>query len=263
MFTDALLIGLLAGLAGVDLFDGLTHFHRPVVIGPLVGLILGDVQTGLLVGGSLELVWMGMVPLAGAQPPNVVIGGVVGTAFAILTHADPKVAIGVAVPFAIAVQGCITLLFTAFSPMMHKCDKMVQALNWRGIERVNYLGITILFCFYFIVAFLPVYFGADAASVMVQKAPIWLLDGLDVAGGMMPAIGFSLLMKIMMKKTYVAYFILGFISVTFLNMPIIAVALGAFAIALIDFFNRSRNEQEGDSNAPASSANVQEMEDGI
>lgn len=140
---------------------------------------------------------------------------------------------------------------------------MVQELNWRGIERVNYLGIAILFCFYFIVAFLPVYFGADAASAMVQKAPTWLLDGLAVAGGMMPAIGFSLLMKIMMKKTYVAYFILGFISVTFLNMPIIAVALGAFAIALIDFFNRSRNEQDGDTNAPSSSTHAQEMEDGI
>lgn len=83
MFTEALLIGLLAGLAGVDMFNGLTHFHRPVV-----GLILGDVHTGLLVGGTLELVWMGMVPLAGAQPPNVVIGGIIGTAFAILIHAD-------------------------------------------------------------------------------------------------------------------------------------------------------------------------------
>lgn len=53
-----------------------------------------------------------MVPLAGAQPPNVVIGGIIGTAFAILTHSDPKVAIGIAIPFSIAVQGCITLLFT-------------------------------------------------------------------------------------------------------------------------------------------------------
>lgn len=75
MLIETLLIGLVAGVAGVDLFNGLTHIHRPLVIGPLVGLILGDVYTGLLVGGSLELVWMGMVPLAGAQPPNVVIGG--------------------------------------------------------------------------------------------------------------------------------------------------------------------------------------------
>lgn len=231
-----------------------------MVIGPIVGLILGDVQTGLLVGGTLELVWMGMVPLAGAQPPNVVIGGIIGTTFAIMTHADPKVAIGIAVPFSIAVQGCITLLFTLYSPMMHKCDEMVKKLNWRGIEMVNYFGILILFSFYFIVAFLPIYFGADAASAMVQKAPQWLLDGLAVAGGMMPAIGFSLLMKIMMKKTYVAYFILGFISVTFLNMPIIAVALGAFAIALIDFFNRTRNDNNDNGSSPKV---AQEMNDGI
>lgn len=260
MLTDALLIALLAGIAGVDLFNGLTHIHRPIVIGPLVGLILGDVKTGLLVGGTLELVWMGMVPLAGAQPPNVVIGSIIGTTFAIMTHADPKVAIGIAVPFSIAVQGCITLLFTLYSPMMHKCDEMVKNLNWRGIERVNYFGILILFLFYFIVAFLPIYFGAEAASAMVQKAPQWLLDGLAVAGGMMPAIGFSLLMKIMMKKTYVAYFILGFISVTFLHMPIIAVALGAFAIALIDFFNRTRNDNNDNGGSPKA---AQEMNDGI
>lgn len=260
MLTDALLIALLAGIAGVDLFNGLTHIHRPIVIGPIVGLILGDVKTGLLVGGTLELVWMGMVPLAGAQPPNVVIGSIIGTTFAIMTHADPKVAIGIAVPFSIAVQGCITLLFTLYSPMMHKCDEMVKNLNWRGIERVNYFGILILFLFYFIVAFLPIYFGAEAASAMVQKAPQWLLDGLAVAGGMMPAIGFSLLMKIMMKKTYVAYFILGFISVTFLHMPIIAVALGAFAIALIDFFNRTRNDSNDNGGSPKA---AQEMNDGI
>lgn len=126
MLIETLLIGLVAGVAGVDLFNGLTHIHRPLVIGPLVGLILGDVYTGLLVGGSLELVWMGMVPLAGAQPPNVVIGGVIGTAFAILTQSDPKIAIGIAVPFAIAVQGCITILFTLYSPLMHKCDQMAE-----------------------------------------------------------------------------------------------------------------------------------------
>lgn len=79
---------------------------------------------------------------------------------------------------------------------------------------------------------------------------------------MMPAIGFSLLMKIMMKKTYVAYFILGFISVTFLNMPIIAVALGALAIALIDFFNRTRNEAAL-TQRPAARQNQEMEEDGI
>src|SRR5690606_37310014 len=101
---QGLLLGMLAFFAGLDLFNGLTHFHRPVVLGPLVGLILGDLPTGILVGGTLELVWMGLAPLAGAQPPNVIIGTIVGATFAITTGVKPDVAVGVAVPFAVAVQ---------------------------------------------------------------------------------------------------------------------------------------------------------------
>lgn len=76
---QAFALGLLAFIAGLDMFNGLTHMHRPVVLGPLVGLILGDLHTGILTGGTLELVWMGLAPLAGAQPPNVIIGTIVGT----------------------------------------------------------------------------------------------------------------------------------------------------------------------------------------
>ncbi len=53
---------------------------------------------------------MGLAPLAGAQPPNVIIGTIVGAAFAITTGVKPDVAVGVAVPFAVAVQMGITFL---------------------------------------------------------------------------------------------------------------------------------------------------------
>ena len=122
MLINALLIAIWAGIAGIDLFDGLTHIHRPLVTGLVVGLILGDLRTGLITGATLELVWMGFVPLAGAQPPNVVIGGIIGVSFAILGKLHPAAAAGIAVPFAIAVQGAITLIFTIFSPIMHKAD---------------------------------------------------------------------------------------------------------------------------------------------
>ena len=98
---QAFALGIIAFIAGLDMFNGLTHMHRPVVLGPLVGLVLGDLHTGILTGGTLELVWMGLAPLAGAQPPNVIIGTIVGTAFAITTGVKPDVAVGVAVPFAV------------------------------------------------------------------------------------------------------------------------------------------------------------------
>lgn len=239
MLVQALLIGLWAGIAGIDMFDGLTHIHRPIVTGLIVGLILGDMKTGLIVGASLELVWMGMVPLAGAQPPNVVIGGIIGTSIAILGNLDPQAAIGIAVPFAVAAQAGITLLFTAFSPVMHTADKYSDDANTAGIDKINYMGLVVLFISYFICGFLPIFFGADKATTIVEMIPTVVIDGLSVAGGMMPAIGFAMLLKIMLKKEYVAFLIGGFVLVTYFNVPILGLALIGLCIALYDYNAKS------------------------
>ncbi len=218
---QAFALGIIAFIAGLDMFNGLTHMHRPVVLGPLVGLVLGVLHTGILTGGTLELVWMGMAPLAGAQPPNVIIGTIVGTAFAITTGVKPDVAVGVAVPFAVAVQmglvwmglaplaGAqppnviigtivgtafaittgvkpdvavgvavpfavavqmgITFLFSVMSGVMSRCDRMAENADTRGIERVNYLALLALGTFYFLCAFLPIYFGAEHAKTITCK----------------------------------------------------------------------------------------------
>ncbi|CQR47129.1 N-acetylgalactosamine permease IIC component 1 [Paraliobacillus sp. PM-2] len=235
MLVEAILIGLWAGIAGIDQFNGLTHLHRPIVAGAVIGLILGDLQTGLIAGATLELVWAGMVPLAGAQPPNVVIGGVIGTAFAVLVGQEPQTAVGIAVPFAVAAQAIITLLFTAYSPIMHKMDQYVLKGNLKAIDRLNYLGPVILFVFFFIISFLPIYFGAEKAAEFVSLMPEWLTNGLTVAGGIMPAVGFAMLMKIMFKWTYAPFFAIGFVAIAYLQLPILAVAIIAVAIAAYDF----------------------------
>ncbi|WP_019615648.1 PTS N-acetylgalactosamine transporter subunit IIC [Psychromonas ossibalaenae] len=240
---QAFMLGILAFIAGLDLFNGLTHMHRPVVLGPIVGFILGDLQTGILVGGTLELVWMGLAPLAGAQPPNVIIGTVVGAAFAISTGVSADVAVGIAVPFAVAVQMGITFLFSAMAPMMSKCDRMAENADIKGIEKVNYMALLVLGSFYFLWAFLPIHFGAEHAGAMVEALPETLIDGLGVAGGIMPAIGFAVLMKIMMKNAYIPYFILGFVGAAWLELPILAIAGAALAMALIDFMKKSEPVQ--------------------
>lgn len=249
---QAFALGLLAFIAGLDMFNGLTHMHRPVVLGPLVGLILGDLHTGILTGGTLELVWMGLAPLAGAQPPNVIIGTIVGTTFAITTGVKPDVAVGVAVPFAVAVQMGITFLFS----VMSRCDRMAANADTNGIERVNYLALMALGIFYFLCAFLPIYFGAEHAKTAIDVLPERLIDGLGVAGGIMPAIGFAVLLKIMMKNVYIPYFIIGFVAAAWLKLPVLAIAAAALAMALIDLMRKSPEPA-----APA--AQKEEFEDGI
>lgn len=254
---QAVALGVLAFIAGLDMFNGLTHMHRPVVLGPLVGLILGDLHTGILTGGTLELVWMGLAPLAGAQPPNVIIGTIVGTAFAITTGVKPEVAVGVAVPFAVAVQMGITFLFSIMSGVMSRADRMAASADTKGIERINYLALLALGVFYFLCAFMPIYFGAEHAKTAIDVLPERLIEGLGVAGGIMPAIGFAVLLKIMMKNAYIPYFILGFVGAAWLKLPVLAIAAAALAMALMELMRKDP--------VPAQPSRIQkeEFEDGI
>ena len=56
---------------------------KNIVTGAVIGLILGDLNTGLLVGGTYQLMTIGNMPIGGAQPPNAVIGGIMAAVLAI------------------------------------------------------------------------------------------------------------------------------------------------------------------------------------
>lgn len=236
------MIAVFAGIAGIDLFNVLTHIHRPIIAGPIVGIILGAPTQGLVAGATFELMWLGLVPLAGAQPPNVVIGSIIGTSFAIITGQTAEQAILVAIPFAILVQMCITLHFTVFSPLMSYADKWAQELNFKGLVGLNYLGMAILFVFYFLITFIVLFFGATSAKEVVDAIPLWITDGLSFAGGLMPAIGFGILLNIMLRKEYIAYFLLGFILAAYFKQPLLAIALVGVVFALIEYFLRDALE---------------------
>src|SRR5699024_6753640 len=130
--------------------------------------------------------------------------------------------------------------------------------NYRGIERINYLGIAMHFVFNAVIAFLPIYFGAEKAGAVVESVPQWIIDGFSIAGGIMPAIGFAMLLRIMLKTEYIMFFIVGFILAAYLDMPILGISLIALAIALYDFY-QNKNKGDGGSTPPGE----EEITDGI
>ena len=101
--------------------------------------------------------------------------------------------VGLAVPFAVAAQALITLLYTAMSPIMH-FDAYAKSRYKR--HRKECLVFTNRFIhLLFFVVFLCIFFGADKASSFISILPEWSIHGLSVAGGMMPAVGFAMLLK--------------------------------------------------------------------
>lgn len=72
---QAALIALIAFLAYMGDALGYSQYDRPLCTGVLVGIALNDVQQGLMVGASLELVYMGTLTIGGAFPPDIYTGG--------------------------------------------------------------------------------------------------------------------------------------------------------------------------------------------
>lgn len=239
---QVLLVFLVTFIAAIDQFSFLESLYQPIVMGPLVGAILGDTQTGLIVGATYQLMTIGNMPVGGAQPPNAVIGGIMATVFAIAAGFEPAAAVASAVPFALLGQYAVTLLFTFMSPMMAKADAYAENADTKGIERINYLAMGLLGTLFGIIVLIFFFAGATFGKQLSEAIPKWLMDGMGAAGGMMRFVGFAILLKVMISKELWPFYFAGFaVANLFGAIPelsgsaILLIALIGFAVAVYDY----------------------------
>ena len=69
--VQAIMIFVVAFIMGIDQFSFLESLYQPVVLGPIMGAILGNLELGIVVGGAYQLVQIGSMPIGGAQPPTL------------------------------------------------------------------------------------------------------------------------------------------------------------------------------------------------
>ena len=233
----ALLVGLV--VAVIWFFEkmlGTPMVNRPIIIAPFVGFVLGDLKAGLIIGASLELVFMGAIQVGAAVPPDVLIGSALGTAFAIMTNSGPEVAITLGLPIALLAQSLKVIIFIVRSSMMEPSVRMAENANIKGLFLMNMFGLILQCAMYFTVAYVAVLFGSAAVDSFVQNIPATLMHGLEVAGKLLPAVGFALLLQPMMDGKNILYFVLGFIMIGYLNLPILAVTIFGAILSFIIVF---------------------------
>ncbi len=84
--SDVVLVLALAVLGGALTIDTTAAFQsmlsQALAAGALAGLVAGDVGLGLIVGATLQLVWMGALPVGAAAFPDAAVGAVVGAGLA-------------------------------------------------------------------------------------------------------------------------------------------------------------------------------------
>jgi fructoselysine and glucoselysine-specific PTS system IID component len=228
-----LLLTLIAVFGHLEDFLGTTLLSRPLVLGPLVGLVLGDVTQGVMIGATLELIFMGNIKVGAAIPPDIITGGVLGTAFAIMAHKGPAIALALAVPISILSEMVISGLFVFRSIFNKKFNQLAEEGDYKNIQRLHILSGLLKPLLMGIIIFVALQLGSAAIKSFLDLIPAWVQSGLQVAGNMLPALGFALLMNLMFNKTVAPYFFLGFMLAAYLKLPIIAIGGLGVIIALI------------------------------
>lgn len=142
LLVQTLLITLVAAFGFAHDGVGSTMWNRPIVMAPLVGLVLGDIRTGIMTGATLELIWLGAFPVGASCPPEMVSGAIIGTSFVINSGGEPSAAVALAVPVAtlvLMIKTGLRVLIT--SPVFcGHADKCAAAGDARGVERTETIG---------------------------------------------------------------------------------------------------------------------------
>lgn len=256
---QCVLIGLWTAFCLSGMLLGI-YTNRCLVMATGVGLILGDLPTGLAMGAVGELAFMGFgVSQGGSVPPNPMGPGIVGTIIAITMKGsgiDVGSALALSFPFAVAFQFVITATYTFATTLSGAAYKALDKKEFGKFRLFANVTVWVFAIVGFLIGFGGA-FSSEGLQKLISFIPAWLSTGLGVAGKMLPAIGFAMILNVMAKKELIPFVLLGYIAIAYLNLPVMGVAVLGTAIALLILF------YEGKGNScPIEEVEV-EFEDGI
>lgn len=236
--TQGILLAVLAIIAGFDFWLEGLYIFRPMIVCTVSGFILGDVTLGVMAGGLTELAFAGLTPAGGTQPPNPILAGVMTVVLAHTTGHNAAAAIGLALPFSFLMQYIILFFYSIFSVFMGKADKYAAEADTKAFARITILPMIIVALTYGVVVYLSAYVAQEPMRHLVSSMPKWLTHGFEIAGGILPAVGFGLLLKVMLKGKFFPYLLIGFLTASFIQFGnLLPVAVLGTAAALYQFYN--------------------------
>ncbi|NSV63205.1 PTS sugar transporter subunit IIC [Enterococcus faecalis] len=235
MFFQSIALGLIGVFCILDSrVLGRLNFERPLIVSTLVGLVLGDLEKGLMVGASLELMSLGLVNIGAAAPPDMIMASIIATAFAILSGSNAETALTIAIPISVLGQMLGILMRTVLSNLTHHADVLIAEGKFGRARQIHIVyGVVLYSLMYFIPIFLAIYFGTDLVKSIVDSIPKWLTDGLTLASKILPAYGFALLLQTMLTKKMIPFLLLGFLITAYSGLSITGIAAFACIVAFV------------------------------
>ena len=248
---QAFLIGVFCWLASIEncqpfgiLFS--STLAKPLVGGAIVGLILGDVKTGVIIGAAVQAMYLGNVLIGGVATADMTFVAYPSIALAMLAGADAEVAITLAATIGVLGAALFTAYEVLCSVFYQAGDKAIADRNYKRMRLIYTVFPPILsFAIRFTITFVIVLLGSNYASGLLAAIPDMVLRIMGVLGGILPAVGISILLTYSMKDfKFIVFFFIGILCVTFMGFNMVATAVAGSCLAVMYYMFTYHQGQE-------------------
>ena len=235
-----ILVVIVAFLAGIEGVVDEFQFHQPLVACTLIGLVTGNLEAGIVLGGSLQMI-------GAAVAPDAALASVASAIILVLGGQGVKgvsTAIAVAIPLAVAGLFLTMVVRTLSVACVHRMDAEAEKANFKGIELWHIIAICLQGLRIAIPAACLLAIPTETVQNFLQSMPAWLTDGMSIGGGMVVAVGYAMVINMIATKEVWPFFAIGFCLAAISDLTLIALGAIALAIAFI-YINLSENGGNG------------------
>ena len=224
------IVAFLAGMEGVmDEFQ----FHQPLVACTLIGLVTGNLEAGVMLGGTLQMIALGWANIGPAIAPDAALASVASAIILVLGGQGAEgvsTAIAVAIPLAVAGLFLTMIVRTLSVACVHRMDAAAEKGNFKGVEAWHIVAVIMQGLRIAIPAAALLVIPAETVQGFLESMPAWLTDGMSIGGGMVVAVGYAMVINMMATKEVWPFFAIGFCLAAISDLTLIA--LGAIALSL-------------------------------
>lgn len=232
-------VAFLAGMEGIlDEFQ----FHQPLVACTLIGLVTGNLEAGIILGGTLQMIALGWANIGAAVAPDAALASVASAIILVKGGqgtAGIPAAIAIAVPLAVAGLALTMVVRTLAVPIVHMMDTAAEEGNFRKIEWLQYSALAMQGLRIAIPAGALLFIPSATVQGVLESLPAWLSEGMAIGGGMVVAVGYAMVINMMATKEVWPFFVLGFVVAAVTDLTLIALGAIGVAMALI-YLNLSK-----------------------
>lgn len=241
---QGILLFLVGSICGMASATEEFQFHRPILAGALTGLVLGDLQAGIICGGTLELISLGWMTIGLAVPPDTALSAVVVAILVTLGKQSLGVALGLAIP--IALFGALLLILQKSIldvALMHWAEKGVENYKFWRIDAAHYLtGVLSA-----LRVGIPALLVANLADINLLQhylslIPSYIINGMQLSTSLLILVGFAMLLNLLNRRDLLPFLFLGFITMTYTQMTLVSLSITALSIGIL-YYNLLNKEK--------------------